>query len=141
PAPGSGSVTTSKFVKAGPTSSTGSATAANIRAPRAASVSPPPPNTSVALGRPMRRLRPPVNNSAATIAAILPDVQSSDGLGTTGGVETGTLCGTELVGRYRIGPLLGRGGMADVYDALDIRLDRPVAVKVLRPQMAENPDV
>src|SRR5436190_16841542 len=31
--------------------------------------------------------------------------------------------------------------MADVYDALDLRLDRPVAVKVLRPQMAANPDV
>src|SRR4051794_16425872 len=112
---------------------------ASTRAARAASVS--PSKTSDALGWPMRRLRPPVSNRPAPIPAILPDVQSWHRLGTTGGVDTGTLRGTELAGRYRLGPMLGRGGMADVYDGLDIRLDRPVAVKVLRPQMAANPDV
>ncbi|MEV4940520.1 serine/threonine-protein kinase [Streptomyces zaomyceticus] len=41
-----------------------------------------------------------------------------------------------LAGRYRLDRLLGRGGAADVYEALDLRLRRPVAVKVFRPDDA-----
>ncbi|MEA3077280.1 MAG: eukaryotic-like serine/threonine-protein kinase [Actinomycetota bacterium] len=46
-----------------------------------------------------------------------------------------------LGGRYRIGRLLGRGGMAEVYEGFDERLHRNVAVKVLRPEMAAVPEV
>ena len=46
-----------------------------------------------------------------------------------------------IAGRYRLGDLLGRGGMADVYDGLDLRLERAVAVKLLRPEMAARDDV
>jgi serine/threonine protein kinase len=38
-----------------------------------------------------------------------------------------------LAGRYRIDGLLGRGGMSEVYYGYDERLDRPVAVKLLKP--------
>ena len=38
-----------------------------------------------------------------------------------------------LAGRYRIDGLLGRGGMSEVYFGYDERLDRPVAIKLLRP--------
>ncbi|MFF5425216.1 MULTISPECIES: serine/threonine-protein kinase [unclassified Streptomyces] len=38
-----------------------------------------------------------------------------------------------VAGRYRLDDLLGRGGAADVYEGLDLRLRRPVAVKVFRP--------
>ena len=38
-----------------------------------------------------------------------------------------------LAGRYRIDGLLGRGGMSEVYYGYDERLDRRVAIKVLRP--------
>ncbi|MEU1039174.1 serine/threonine-protein kinase [Streptomyces sp. NPDC005551] len=37
-----------------------------------------------------------------------------------------------LAGRYRLDALLGRGGAADVYGGFDLRLRRPVAVKVFR---------
>src|SRR6266513_1712937 len=41
-----------------------------------------------------------------------------------------------LAGRYTIGRELGRGGMATVYLARDLKHDRPVALKVLRPELA-----
>jgi serine/threonine-protein kinase len=50
------------------------------------------------------------------------------------------LVGTLLDGRYRVGPRIARGGMATVYEATDIRLDRPVAVKVLHGGYASDPD-
>lgn len=43
------------------------------------------------------------------------------------------------VDRYRILQLVGQGGMASVYRALDEELDRPVALKILRPELAAEP--
>ncbi|CAN5436112.1 Stk1 family PASTA domain-containing Ser/Thr kinase [soil metagenome] len=42
-------------------------------------------------------------------------------------------------GRYELGELLGYGGMAEVHKGLDVRLGRPVAVKVLRSDLARDP--
>ena len=41
-----------------------------------------------------------------------------------------------LAGRYTIERELGRGGMATVYLARDLKHDRPVALEVLRPELA-----
>ncbi len=43
---------------------------------------------------------------------------------------------TSLADRYRIERELGAGGMATVYLAQDVKHDRKVAVKVLRPELA-----
>ncbi|BAS06648.1 probable serine/threonine-protein kinase SCO3848 [Arthrobacter sp. Hiyo4] len=44
-----------------------------------------------------------------------------------------------LSGRYELGGIIGRGGMADVHRGVDTRLGRTVAIKLLRPDMARDP--
>jgi beta-lactam-binding protein with PASTA domain/tRNA A-37 threonylcarbamoyl transferase component Bud32 len=51
---------------------------------------------------------------------------------------TDPLVGALLDGRYRVQGRVARGGMATVYTAVDIRLDRKVAVKVMHPALADD---
>ncbi len=44
-----------------------------------------------------------------------------------------------LSGRYSLGEVLGYGGMAEVYRARDVRLERDVAIKILREDLARDP--
>ena len=44
------------------------------------------------------------------------------------------------LGTYEVLAQIGSGGMGEVYRARDTRLDRLVAIKVLPPALAENPD-
>ena len=46
--------------------------------------------------------------------------------------------GSVLGGRYTVGSLVASGGMADVWEATDVVLQRPVAVKVMRPQGSDE---
>jgi serine/threonine protein kinase len=50
----------------------------------------------------------------------------------------GTLAPGDQIAGYQIAEAIGTGGMAVVYRALDLRLDRPVALKVLTPRLAED---
>lgn len=50
------------------------------------------------------------------------------------------LVGRVLDGRYRVEARIARGGMATVYRAVDTRLERVVAVKVMHPSLAGDPD-
>jgi beta-lactam-binding protein with PASTA domain len=49
-----------------------------------------------------------------------------------------TLIGTTIDGRYRITGRVARGGMATVYTAVDGRLERTVALKIIHPSQATN---
>ncbi|HEX2064518.1 MAG TPA: serine/threonine-protein kinase, partial [Acidimicrobiales bacterium] len=48
---------------------------------------------------------------------------------------------TVLAGRYEVDGQLGRGGMAEVRAGTDLRLQRPVAIKFLLPEMSARDDI
>jgi serine/threonine-protein kinase len=50
------------------------------------------------------------------------------------------LCGSALDGRYELHAVIGEGAFGRVYRGVDRRLARPVAVKVIKPWWAEDPD-
>lgn len=54
--------------------------------------------------------------------------------------QTDPLIGRLIDQRYRVTRRLARGGMATVYVAQDERLERPVALKVMHPHLAESDD-
>ncbi|HWE91721.1 MAG TPA: PASTA domain-containing protein [Pseudonocardiaceae bacterium] len=61
---------------------------------------------------------------------------------TTGGAvrtTAGTPIGTVLEGRYQVVRPLARGGMSSVYAGIDLRLDRPVAIKIMESTYAADP--
>jgi serine/threonine protein kinase/beta-lactam-binding protein with PASTA domain len=53
-------------------------------------------------------------------------------------VTGGDVVGAVLERRYRVDAPLARGGMSSVYQGVDLRLDRPVAIKVMEPRFAAD---
>jgi len=58
--------------------------------------------------------------------------------GQSGDTGADHLTGRVLDNRYLIGSRVARGGMATVYEATDLRLDRTVAVKVMHPGLGDD---
>ncbi len=48
------------------------------------------------------------------------------------------MTGEMIDGRYQLESLIATGGMASIYKAIDMRLDRPVAVKIMHPHLAND---
>src|SRR6476620_3550678 len=48
--------------------------------------------------------------------------------------------GTVLAGKYRVERVLGQGGMGVVVAAMDIQLERMVAIKFLLPEFSQHPE-
>ncbi len=72
--------------------------------------------------------------TAAWSVAVTPPASASAAQGEQ-------LVGTMLAERYEIIALLGQGGMGAVYKARDTELDRLVAIKLIRPDLASNPEI
>lgn len=47
----------------------------------------------------------------------------------------------QTVGSYKITEKIGEGGMGSVYKGIDLMLERDVAIKALRPELARRPDI
>jgi tRNA A-37 threonylcarbamoyl transferase component Bud32 len=59
---------------------------------------------------------------------------------TGGSGGSGITVGALVDGKYRVDTIIGQGGMGAVFRAWDVRLERPVAIKVVRADLISDPD-
>jgi serine/threonine protein kinase len=68
-------------------------------------------------------------------------IEAADGAPTMGSdTQEPSLIGATLEGAYRVTRLIAQGGMSAVYEAVQLRLDQRVAVKVMARELASNPE-
>ncbi|MEM1030110.1 MAG: protein kinase [Myxococcota bacterium] len=103
----------------------------------------PHDDPDLALERAARAAASRVQPGVTLVAEVAPSQtvsssSASDGLAPRRGATPGNLGGVTLGGAYRILHEIGSGGGGGVYRGEDLALRRPVAVKVLRPDLARD---
>jgi tetratricopeptide (TPR) repeat protein len=101
----------------------------------------PSPPTSPPPVRPPTRVEHPDATISDSLAAAIDPGTGSRQLSGIYMKQAVLQPGDYLGGRYEILQLLGEGGMGAVYKALDLEVERTVAIKLIRPELASNPAI
>jgi len=104
------------------------------------------PGSAPSAGNDFATIVPPGRRDMATgVISTPPTMVPSGAAGTPPPASTwgGLLLapGTLLNNRYEIVRILGEGGMGAVYEARDLELERAIALKVIRPELASDPHI